>query len=72
MHLPLHNVAQVRTVTGFQPEGIHLTQWTSDQMLVSWQTGGEVPPVQTGASHAWPGLLCMCRVPYQLRASPTG
>lgn len=40
--------AQVRTVTGFQPEGIHLTQWTPDQMLVSWQTGGELC-----AMHRW-------------------
>ena len=31
---------QVRTVTGFQPEGIHLTQWTQNSVLVSWQTGG--------------------------------
>ncbi|PRW44351.1 purple acid phosphatase 23 isoform X1 [Chlorella sorokiniana] len=37
--MPLNEPPLVRTVTGFQPEGIHLTQWTSDQMLVSWQTG---------------------------------
>ncbi|EFN56155.1 hypothetical protein CHLNCDRAFT_144837 [Chlorella variabilis] len=28
-----------RTVTGFQPEGVHLTQWTASSILVSWQTG---------------------------------
>ena len=31
---------QARTVSGFQPEGVHLTQWTTDSVLVSWQTGG--------------------------------
>ncbi|KAL4425608.1 hypothetical protein ABPG75_009624 [Micractinium tetrahymenae] len=30
-----------RTVTDFQPEGLHLQQWTSDSVLVSWQTGAE-------------------------------
>lgn len=37
--------AQARNVTGFQPEGMHLTPWQwADggwSLLVSWQTGGE-------------------------------
>ncbi|EFN59723.1 hypothetical protein CHLNCDRAFT_133298 [Chlorella variabilis] len=37
--LPLDLPPLVRTVTGFQPEGIHLTQWTQNSVLVSWQTG---------------------------------
>ena len=35
---PAHTL-QVRTVTGFQPEGVHLAQWSSNSLLVSWQTG---------------------------------
>lgn len=34
------SLPQARAVTGFQPEGVHLTQWTADSVLVSWQTGG--------------------------------
>lgn len=33
---------QARTVTGFQPEGIHLAPAGNDKMIVSWQTGGEL------------------------------
>jgi hypothetical protein len=32
---------QARTVHGFEPEGIHITQWTHSSVLVSWQTGRE-------------------------------
>ncbi len=32
---------QARTATGWEPEGVHLTLWGPDAVLVSWQTGGE-------------------------------
>ena len=35
--------SKVRTVTGHQPEGIRLTQWTGTSILVSWSTGSELP-----------------------------
>ncbi|EFN53514.1 hypothetical protein CHLNCDRAFT_58566 [Chlorella variabilis] len=28
-----------RTAVGWEPEGVHLTLWTRDSVLVSWQTG---------------------------------
>lgn len=31
---------QARTAVGWEPEGVHLTLWTRDSVLVSWQTGG--------------------------------
>ena len=39
---------QARTATGWEPEGVHLTLWGSDAVLVSWQTGGE-----WGSADAW-------------------
>ena len=41
------SLLQAREVIDFEPEGIHLTLWTSDTMLVSWQTGGESTPPST-------------------------
>ena len=38
-HSSAHPLLQVRRVTGFQPEGVHLAHWGSNSMLVSWQTG---------------------------------
>lgn len=32
---------QARTAVGWEPEGVHLTLWGPDAVLVSWQTGGE-------------------------------
>ncbi|KAL4419216.1 hypothetical protein ABPG77_010658 [Micractinium sp. CCAP 211/92] len=37
--LPLDEPPLARTVSGFEPEGIHLTQWADGGTLVSWQTG---------------------------------
>ncbi|KAL4422377.1 hypothetical protein ABPG75_008574 [Micractinium tetrahymenae] len=37
--LPLDEPPLARTVSGFDPEGIHLTQWADGGILVSWQTG---------------------------------
>ncbi|KAL4420451.1 hypothetical protein ABPG75_010107 [Micractinium tetrahymenae] len=37
--LPIDEPPLARTVEGFEPEGIHLTQWTATSVLVSWQTG---------------------------------
>lgn len=31
---------QARTAVGLEPEGVHLTLWGPNAVLVSWQTGG--------------------------------
>ncbi|PSC76955.1 purple acid phosphatase 15 isoform X2 [Micractinium conductrix] len=49
--LPLDEEPLARTVSGFQPEGVHLTQWTTDSVLVSWQTG---EPLLGGAASPAP------------------
>lgn len=37
--LPMDEPPLARTAVGWEPEGIHLTLWTSHTILVSWQTG---------------------------------
>ncbi|PRW60148.1 Purple acid phosphatase 15 [Chlorella sorokiniana] len=37
--LPLDKPPLARTAVGWEPEGVHLTLWGSDSVLVSWQTG---------------------------------